>query len=113
MYDPNEGTPGIDDNGPAPIDPDPAPGRRLAFAYAAMPCKHCRRAILLGPVVCDSCKNAGYCTICGEHHRPTQCPDVARVRRELAEADMAKTRALVSEWAERLRTQYEANPIAA
>ena len=32
-----------DDNNP---DPDPAPGRHLVFAYTAIPCKGCRKAII-------------------------------------------------------------------
>lgn len=113
-FDPAEGTPGIDDNAPgSPPDPDPAPGRRLAFAYAAMPCKHCRRAILLGPVVCDRCKTAGYCTICGERHRPTQCPEVVKVRLEQEAIAAAERRQTVSDWSAKLLAQYMADPIAA
>lgn len=45
--DPADGVPGIDDNDPsAPADPDPSPGRRLVFAYTAISCKGCRRAII-------------------------------------------------------------------
>ena len=57
-------------------DPDPAPGRRLVFACTAAPCKHCRRAILTGPVVCPECVALGFCTICGEQHRAWQCPRI-------------------------------------
>lgn len=114
MYDPNDGVPGIDDNAPgSPPDPDPAPGRRLVFSYTAMPCAHCRRAILLGPVVCDSCKDAGYCTICGQRHRAWQCPDVAKARREMAAAERAAQRQTVRDWANALLAQYKADPIAA
>lgn len=61
-YDPADGVPGIDDNAPgSPPDPDPSPGRRLAFAYAAIRCLGCGKVVLR--------EKSQYCLDCDAERR--------------------------------------------
>jgi hypothetical protein len=55
------------------------------------------------------------CTICGEAHRPTQCPKVtAEWLRQAAKAEAkaeAERRQMIADWADMLREAYEAMPV--
>lgn len=73
--------------------------RQLIFTarYTAIRCASCGDPILLGPAVCPACKEAGHCTICGLPHRPTQCPEVIRVRRDMEAAERAMQAQIVTD----------------
>ncbi len=75
-------------------------------------CKSCGEPIpALGIAVCSACREDGACTVCGQAHRPTQCPDVVRARLEMVEAERLAHTRYVSDWASRLLDKYAARPI--
>jgi hypothetical protein len=52
------------------------------------PCAACGDRIpTYGPVVCNVCADAGFCTVCGFDHRPTACPEITEARLHMAAAD--------------------------
>lgn len=105
-----------DDKAPDPSEPpgmppipgtEPEPGRAAKCASCG-DIKH-----TFGPVVCWSCLEQGYCSVCGEAHRPTQCPDVVRARLDMEAAERLMHTQLVRDWASRTLRRYEAEPIGA
>ena len=96
-------------------DEETARARHLVFAarYRAIHCASCDTIISDGPAVCAACLEAGYCAVCGFEHRTWQCPQIVRVRHEMAAQERALHREMVTTWARGLQAQYEADPIAA
>lgn len=97
-----------------PADPDDeerpsAPDKQEDWDSRA--CRACGDPRDGAPVVCQACREAGWCACCGEEHHTWQCPDVARVRLEMEAADRLALREEVARAALDLLTRYEAQPI--
>ena len=90
--------------------------RNMDFARVRMAgpgrCASCGDVIPpFGPAVCTECAGQGYCTVCGQEHRPTQCPLVAQARHDMERAEMLTHKRMVADWAAMLREAYEAMPV--
>lgn len=77
-------------NGPAdPDDERPsAPDKQEDWDSHA--CRACGDPRDGAPVVCQACREAGWCACCGEEHHTWQCPKIAAVRRDLEAADRCR-----------------------